>query len=89
MDTIQHSMCAIAEDKYPGAPTYFIQAPEDNPGMRMKAGDLVVCARAEARPGDVAVVEGNGKISFMRCFAKGGKSHGVVVGVIRELGREQ
>ena len=89
MDTIQQSMCAIAEDKYPGAPTYFIQAAEDNPGMRMKAGDLVVCARAEARPGDVAVVEVNGKISFIRCYSKTNKSHGVVVGVIRELSRKQ
>jgi hypothetical protein len=89
MDAIQQSMCAISADKYPGASTYFIQAEEDHPGMRMKAGDLVVCARVKARPGDVAVVEGNGKTSFIRCYSKESKSHGVVVGVIRELGLDQ
>lgn len=89
MDGIQQSMCAIAEDKYPGAATYFIQAPEDNPGLRMKAGDTVVCARTNAHPGDVAVVESGGKIGFIRCYSKVSKTHGVVVGVIREVSLKQ
>jgi hypothetical protein len=87
MDTIRETLCEIIADKYPGAPTYWLTAAEDDPAIRMKAGDLVVCARAEARPGDVAVVEVNGKIGFERCHPGGGRFHGVVVAFARELGR--
>ncbi len=88
METIKETMQELAADIYPGVPTFWVTVAEDDPGMRMKTGDQVVCARTKARPGDVAVVEDGGKIGFKSYDPVDGIFQSVVVAVVRELGRQ-
>ncbi|MBN1440016.1 MAG: hypothetical protein JW929_11460 [Anaerolineales bacterium] len=85
MDIGLESARVLAGDFFPGALAFWVKAEENSPEMRLRAGDRIVCIRTKARPGDLVLVDGNGKAGF-RPFGDSARDYrGVVFAVVRDL----
>jgi hypothetical protein len=86
--TIRGGLREIAQEKYGIAPMYMVRTTEATPALQVQKGDLVVYVKTAPSPGEPVAVDRNGGVGFERWDpGRGTRVKGVILTVIRELGR--